>query len=269
MIAWVGALACASPAVSAPTEPAPFLRAPFTGEHRAAEIFDHQYPIAGGQDGSQLATWGRASWGEDGHAGYDWVMPAGTEILASAAGTVIAAGRVPPFPCPRLGRVTGDQLEVRILHERPEGRWTTAYHHLSAVSVSVGDVVDAGVVLGPSGNTGCSTGEHLHFEVAHADPNGRWVPVDPYGWAGPGADPWAAHADGAPSPNLWVQGAAPPLFRERRLRARAVGSDLEVGITELRVVGFSAPGGAGTSQSTLASIGRACDGRISVTARRW
>jgi hypothetical protein len=45
------------------------------------------------------------------------------------------------------------------------------------------------------------------------DPSGKIVPVDPYGWEGPGTDPWAIHADGAVSKWFWKEGQAPNLAR--------------------------------------------------------
>lgn len=43
--------------------------------------------------------------------------------------------------------------------------WTTLYAHLSAISVNLGQRVTAGATLGMTGNTGFSTGHHLHFEI--------------------------------------------------------------------------------------------------------
>ncbi len=52
--------------------------------------------------------------------------------------------------------------------------FTTRYGHLSAFTVAAGDTVAAGQVIGLSGNTGYSTGPHLHFEIRVDG-----VPVDP------------------------------------------------------------------------------------------
>ena len=52
--------------------------------------------------------------------------------------------------------------------------WTTLYAHFSQILVTPGQQVSAGTVLGISGNTGFSTGEHLHFEIRKGG-----APVDP------------------------------------------------------------------------------------------
>lgn len=54
------------------------------------------------------------------------------------------------------------------------GGWSTLYAHLSRIDVSVGQYVNQGAVIGLSGVTGYTTGEHLHFEIRY---NG--APVDP------------------------------------------------------------------------------------------
>ncbi|MFC3607325.1 M23 family metallopeptidase [Stutzerimonas tarimensis] len=89
----------------------------------------------------------------------DVAMPVGTPIIAARGGKVLAvnnnqAGRLPN---------AGGNF-VRILHE--DGTHG-AYLHLQRGSVAVkpGDRVEAGELLGKSGNTGRSTGPHLHFVV--------------------------------------------------------------------------------------------------------
>lgn len=74
----------------------------------------------------------------------------------------------------------------------PDGPWygkTVAVIHLSALSVRVGDKVRAGDILGISGNTGASTGPHVHFEVSDMSD-----PMDPtvIGWADHGWN-WAGY----------------------------------------------------------------------------
>ncbi len=87
------------------------------------------------------------------HPGFDLAAKTGTPVSAAAAGTVVHAG-----PAGTYGNL------VTIRHE---GGYETRYAHLSAVSVKVGDRVDAGAPIGAVGTTGYSTGPHLHFEVRH------------------------------------------------------------------------------------------------------
>ena len=54
------------------------------------------------------------------------------------------------------------------------GRYKTYYAHLSEFKVGVGDTIKANTVVGLSGNTGNSTGPHLHYEVRRDG-----VPIDP------------------------------------------------------------------------------------------
>jgi len=64
--------------------------------------------------------------------------------------------------------------------------YSSQYFHLSARSVNRGDHVRKGQPIGMSGDSGTTTGEHLHFGIL--DNIGR--PVDPYGWTGGGDDPY-------------------------------------------------------------------------------
>jgi murein DD-endopeptidase MepM/ murein hydrolase activator NlpD len=85
------------------------------------------------------------------HAGTDFAGARGTPILAGGDGTVIFAGRQ-----------SGYGLMVEIRH--PFGL-TTRYAHMSRIRVSEGERVSRGERIGDMGNTGRSTGTHLHYEV--------------------------------------------------------------------------------------------------------
>jgi len=85
------------------------------------------------------------------HRGVDWATPIGTSIYASSGGTVA-----------RAGWGSGYGYVVYINH--PDGR-QTRYAHLSRIYVNVGDYVSQGQVIAASGNTGRSSGPHLHFEI--------------------------------------------------------------------------------------------------------
>ena len=100
---------------------------------------------------------GKRTQGLHGHNGIDIGGPIGTPILASAGGTVIISRS--------SGYNGGYGLYIVVSH--PNGT-QTLYAHLSAVNVSVGDRVSKGQVIGKLGNSGKSTGPHLHFEVRGA-----------------------------------------------------------------------------------------------------
>ncbi len=81
----------------------------------------------------------------------DFGLPVGSPVLASAAGKVIIA---------RSGYNGGYGTMIVISH--PDGS-QTLYAHLSKLRVSVGENVSQGERIGDSGNTGRSTGPHLHY----------------------------------------------------------------------------------------------------------
>ena len=89
--------------------------------------------------------WGRM------HEGIDLAVSSGTPVVASAAGTVIVAGWMGGY-----GNL------VVIDHG---GGISTAYAHNTSVTVGVGQQVAQGQLIAYSGNTGNSTGPHVHFEV--------------------------------------------------------------------------------------------------------
>lgn len=103
-------------------------------------------------------------------------------------------------------------LVVRLRHRAPSGEtFDTQYLHLSRLDVTLDEQVQAGQQLGLSGMTGCTGGPHLHFDVIRLAQtnNGQPAYIDPFGWQGSGADPWAQHPDGAPSVWLWKTGQEP------------------------------------------------------------
>jgi len=101
------------------------------------------------------------------HKGIDFAADIGTPIYAAAAGVVADAG---------WG--TGYGLRTKIDHDHL-GDYTTLYAHMSRSYVKTGDVVRQGQLIGLIGNTGRSTGPHLHFELhkgyRQIDPRGRTV----------------------------------------------------------------------------------------------
>jgi murein DD-endopeptidase MepM/ murein hydrolase activator NlpD len=85
------------------------------------------------------------------HEGVDFNAPPGTPVLAAADGVILSAGWDGDF---------GKLIEVD-----HGGGLTTRYAHLSRMDAKPGSVVKRGEQIGAVGNTGRSTGPHLHFEV--------------------------------------------------------------------------------------------------------
>ncbi len=94
------------------------------------------------------------------HIGIDLAVPEGTPVHASAPGQVTTAS-------------WSGAYGILVVLEHEHG-YSTYYAHLSRAEVYVGQYVERGQVIGLSGNTGMSTGPHLHFEIRQHD-----VPLDP------------------------------------------------------------------------------------------
>ncbi len=189
-------------------------RQPFEGERFTTNAFDHRFPRQFIDRSAGILT----SFGEEvrvginGHQGYDYMMPAGTPVYAAADGLVDFAGKEAPFFCPLLGRkVQG--LQVVLLHALPAAILKSVYAHFEKLTVKSGQLVKRGDLLGLSGNTGCSTSPHLHFDVRRLFEDGREASIDPYGWNSSLLDPWAANFEGSASPLLWEPGFAPKYRR--------------------------------------------------------
>ena len=95
-----------------------------------------------------------------GHNGLDFGIVVGTPIKTTMDGNVIYAG-------------PNDQGYGNLVIVE-NGAYRTYYAHLSSIPVAVGDKVTAGSIIGLSGNTGHSTGPHLHYEIRQNN-----IPIDP------------------------------------------------------------------------------------------
>ncbi|OMQ14965.1 peptidase M23, partial [Modestobacter sp. VKM Ac-2676] len=100
------------------------------------------------------------------HAGVDFAAPLGTPEYAAMDGVVLSAGPA-----------SGYGLAVYIQH--PDGD-VTVYGHMQEILVAEGQHVRAGDTIALLGNTGQSTGPHLHFEVRRGGLDGE--KVDPLPW---------------------------------------------------------------------------------------
>ena len=113
----------------------------------AAEKLPFGFPVRGSYRSTSGfgPRWGRM------HEGHDWAGPRGTAIHATADGTVVHAGRQGGY---------GNLIKIR-----HDFGFETRYAHLSRIRVQVGERVSRGERIGDMGNTGRSTGTHLHYEV--------------------------------------------------------------------------------------------------------
>lgn len=98
------------------------------------------------------------------HNGIDLGFPSGTPIRSVAPGTVEFAG------------YRGEYGNLVIIDH---GTYKTYYAHASTTTVRSGQFVNAGTMIARVGNTGKSTGAHLHFEVRVIDATGHFSPIDP------------------------------------------------------------------------------------------
>ena len=123
---------------------------PLTGSPAVTALFGTRRSYGGGPANSY-------------HGGVDYAAAEGTPVYAPAPGRVVLA----------------EPLQVRghaVIVDHGRGVMT-GYWHLSAIEVSVGQTVTMGDILGRVGNTGLSTGAHLHWELRVMG-----IQVDPQQW---------------------------------------------------------------------------------------
>ena len=185
---------------------APFLTRPYLHAHTVTSVFDHCSPNyttdgkiceydgtvalkTNGVDPTFVRGYAITPGGSDylyydGHDGWDIGLNY-ENLLAAADGTVSTAGN----------DAGGFGLNVTIDHGNG---FTTRYGHMSLIGVSVGQRVSRGQLIGVSGNTGNSTGPHLHFGLYRNSP---WAAIDPWGWTASTPDPNPADAG-----DMWIGG---------------------------------------------------------------
>ncbi|NLU65742.1 M23 family metallopeptidase [Streptomyces sp. HNM0574] len=125
-------------------------RAERAAEAKRAKLNAFVSPIAG----SYVSTGYQASsglWSSGSHTGIDFHAGIGTSVRSVAAGEVVEAGN---------GGAYGNNVVIK----HNDGTYTQ-YGHLSSIEVSVGQSVTSGQEIALSGNTGNTTGPHLHFEA--------------------------------------------------------------------------------------------------------
>ena len=92
-----------------------------------------------------------------GHDGMDIAQATGAPILAAAAGVVVRTGWV--------NNCGGNQVVIAV-----GSNLYTGYYHMSRILVSPGQKIARGQQIGKIGDTGCTTGPHLHFSVSRGYP---------------------------------------------------------------------------------------------------
>ena len=126
---------------------------------RASQSNSWQLPITNPVRTSGFGfRWGRL------HAGEDFAVSTGTDLASMSSGSVISAGESGGY---------GNLVKIRYW----DGT-VSFFAHMSSISVNPGESVQPGQIVGQSGNSGNSTGPHLHLEI---HPNGGQA-VDPGPW---------------------------------------------------------------------------------------
>ena len=185
--------------------PKPFLYPPFLGEGHVSSVCDHDAPVWRADprnDRDRLVlyngyvaacpTLGNEStpapvcngYPYDGHTGYDYAIS--YQPLVAAADVVAVERAKWDIPS---NRRAGYGLFVVLRHSLNEGgsqntNYRTLYGHLSSMTVQACDPCSypAGYIIGTSGDTGASSGPHLHFSVFNGPYGDYGNIVDPYGW---------------------------------------------------------------------------------------
>ena len=163
MIGWVGGAAEEEVAESGPLDEYDPDYDPEKGVipwQPGTEIGDPDRRVPSGKPAAGPTKWFFREPRYPNHTGVDISVPTGTPVVATMAGRVIYSG--------------WSNVGYGYLVVIQNGDYQTYYAHNSQLLVQPGDVVQAGQTIALSGNTGNSTGPHVHYEVRY-----RGRPVDP------------------------------------------------------------------------------------------
>jgi murein DD-endopeptidase MepM/ murein hydrolase activator NlpD len=261
----MGALHARVASAAPPPAPVPFLYPPFPGAASEESIFDHTSPNYNQTDGRIVSTGGQQAfkqcpspapsgvppaeagvcdagygiyWSYDlggwtaynGHDGIDYGISYRPVYAAADSDRVMYAGWWDP-----QNHSTALGIYVKLHHANG---YITSYGHMSSVAVQACSYagcssIGHGEMLGISGNTGNSTGPHLHFQLT--SPLG--LSVDPYGWSGLGDDPWPYNQP----ESLWVMYPKLAYYGIRALPSGSVVLDYPASQTAGIVVDDSGP----------------------------
>jgi hypothetical protein len=202
-------------------------------------------PIMGGVVGAKYGDTGKMWKGT--HTGDDYPCPVGTPVVAALDGTVFNDNP---------GQAYGKTVQI----DHGNG-YQTLYGHLSEVSVSVGQTVKRGQIIGKSGDTGNVSGPHLHFEVRRGKNN----PVNPseLKQAGGVAMAESLSAILGTGSNLLSMGTSGVQATELKLSGVLGSKDTESLLkASVSGLGFS----AGTGESSAASAINGSPGKIPANA---
>lgn len=100
----------------------------------------------------------------NGHTGIDFAVAAGTPLRATGAGKVVFEGWATTLSANNPWWIAPAYAGICVVIDHGNGL-LSLYGHLSATHINTGDWVEQGQVFALSGNTGLSTGPHLHFEL--------------------------------------------------------------------------------------------------------
>ena len=157
----------------------------------AISPYDHFYfaaPIAAAYPGEPIwdFRYGGNFFGPDAfHTGIDLPAPRGTDVLAAGPGTIVWAGVGLYSGSPaNLKDPYGQAVAIRHDFGYQGQQLFTVYAHMEEIDVVVGQWLNTGDVIGKVGDTGLTTGPHLHFEVRLGE-NSFWKTRNPELWLAP------------------------------------------------------------------------------------